>query len=99
MATADRLVDAFKAALASDPISAFGGVIASNQPVDGETAAALGDLFVECIAAPAFTDEAKAISGEAQELPPRRDARSQDRSRLRTALDQSRLVEARHRHG
>jgi phosphoribosylaminoimidazolecarboxamide formyltransferase/IMP cyclohydrolase len=61
MATADRLVDAFKAALASDPISAFGGVIASNQPFDGETAAALGDLFVECIAAPAFTEEAKAI--------------------------------------
>ena len=61
MATADRLVDAFKAALASDPISAFGGVIASNRPFDGETAAALGDLFVECIAAPGFTDDAKVI--------------------------------------
>jgi phosphoribosylaminoimidazolecarboxamide formyltransferase/IMP cyclohydrolase len=59
IATADRLVDAFKAALASDPISAFGGVIASNQPFDGATAEALGDLFVECIAAPGFTDDAK----------------------------------------
>ena len=61
IATTDRLVDAFKAALASDPISAFGGVIASNQPFDAETATALGDLFVECIAAPAFTEEAKTI--------------------------------------
>jgi phosphoribosylaminoimidazolecarboxamide formyltransferase/IMP cyclohydrolase len=61
IATADRLVDAFKAALACDPISAFGGVIAGNQAFDGATAEALGDLFVECIAAPGFTDEAKAI--------------------------------------
>jgi phosphoribosylaminoimidazolecarboxamide formyltransferase / IMP cyclohydrolase len=61
IATADRLVDAFKAALACDPISAFGGVIASNQPFDGGTAAALGDLFVECIAAPGFTADAKTI--------------------------------------
>jgi len=61
MATADRVVDAFKAALASDPISAFGGVIAGNRPFDVETAAALGDLFIECIAAPGFTDDAKVI--------------------------------------
>jgi phosphoribosylaminoimidazolecarboxamide formyltransferase / IMP cyclohydrolase len=61
IATADRLMEAFKAALACDPISAFGGVIASNQPFDGATAAALGELFVECIAAPGFTDDAKAI--------------------------------------
>ncbi len=60
LATADRLADAFQAALASDPISAFGGVIASNRPFDGETAAALGELFVECIAAPGFTLEARA---------------------------------------
>jgi phosphoribosylaminoimidazolecarboxamide formyltransferase/IMP cyclohydrolase len=61
IASAGRLVDAFKAALASDPISAFGGVIASNQPFDGETAQALGELFVECIAAPAFTPEAQGV--------------------------------------
>jgi phosphoribosylaminoimidazolecarboxamide formyltransferase / IMP cyclohydrolase len=68
MATADRLVDAFQAALASDPISAYGGVIASNQPFDGDAAAALGDLFVECIAAPSFTDEAKAILAKRKNL-------------------------------
>ncbi len=61
IAVADRLADAFKAALASDPISAYGGVIASNQPFDGATAEALGELFIECIAAPTFTDEAKSI--------------------------------------
>jgi phosphoribosylaminoimidazolecarboxamide formyltransferase/IMP cyclohydrolase len=55
------LADAFRAALACDPISAFGGVIASNQPFDGDTAVALGDLFVECIAAPGFTDNARTI--------------------------------------
>ena len=58
IASADALVDAFELALASDPVSAFGGVIASNRPFDGTTAQALGELFVECIAAPGFTAEA-----------------------------------------
>jgi phosphoribosylaminoimidazolecarboxamide formyltransferase/IMP cyclohydrolase len=59
IASADGLAAAFGAALASDPRSAFGGVIASNRPFDQATAAALGDLFVECIAAPSFTPEAR----------------------------------------
>lgn len=59
IASAMELMEAFKAALASDPVSAFGGVIASNRPFDGATAEALGDLFVECIAAPGFTDDAR----------------------------------------
>ncbi len=54
-----NLADAFRAALASDPISAFGSIIAANRPFDGEVALALGDLFVEAIAAPAFTPEAR----------------------------------------
>ncbi len=58
IATAENLTEAFKAALASDPVSAYGGVIASNREFDGATAEALGDLFVECIAAPGFTEEA-----------------------------------------
>lgn len=61
MASADELEPAFRAALASDPISAFGGVIASNRRFDSDTAESLGKLFVECIAAPGFTDEALAI--------------------------------------
>lgn len=61
IATASTLVDAYQAALASDPVSAYGGVIACNRPVDEATAAAIKPLFVECIAAPGFTAEAMAI--------------------------------------
>ncbi|MCK4449128.1 MAG: bifunctional phosphoribosylaminoimidazolecarboxamide formyltransferase/IMP cyclohydrolase, partial [Anaerolineae bacterium] len=46
---------------ASDPVSAFGSIIAANRPFDGEVALALGDLFVEAIAAPAFTSEAREV--------------------------------------
>jgi phosphoribosylaminoimidazolecarboxamide formyltransferase/IMP cyclohydrolase len=56
-----NLADAFRAALASDPVSAFGSIIAANRPFDGEVALALGDLFVEAIAAPAFTAEAREV--------------------------------------
>ena len=59
VASAPNLADAFRAALASDPVSAFGSIIAANHPFDGEVALALGDLFVEAIAAPAFTSEAR----------------------------------------
>ena len=68
IASADRLVDAFKAALASDPISAYGGVIASNRPFDVETANALGDLFVECIAAPGFDADARSVLAKRKNL-------------------------------
>ena len=60
IASADALVDAYTAAFASDTRSAYGGVIATNVPFDAGTARALGDLFVECIAAPSFTPEARA---------------------------------------
>ncbi|MCC6905838.1 MAG: bifunctional phosphoribosylaminoimidazolecarboxamide formyltransferase/IMP cyclohydrolase [Anaerolineae bacterium] len=55
IATGDTLAGAFGAALASDPISAFGGVIAVNRPVDEAFVEALGSLFVEAIAAPGFS--------------------------------------------
>ena len=61
IASADQIVDAFPAALAGDPVSAFGSVIAANRAFDGATAQALGELFVEAIVAPAFTDEAVAV--------------------------------------
>ena len=64
IATATTLVDAFGPALASDPISAFGGVIATNRPFDAKIAGMLGDLFVECIAAPGFSpDSLEILSG------------------------------------
>jgi phosphoribosylaminoimidazolecarboxamide formyltransferase/IMP cyclohydrolase len=58
VASADSLADAFPAALASDPVSAFGGVIATNLPFDKDVAEALGDLFVECIASPGYSPQA-----------------------------------------
>ena len=63
IASADSLADAFPSALAGDPVSAFGSVIAVNRTFDGPTARALGDLFVEAIVAPAFTDEAREALG------------------------------------
>lgn len=61
IASATDLAGAFSAALASDPVSAFGGVIAVNREFEAQVAAALGELFVEAIAAPAFSQEAREI--------------------------------------
>ena len=51
-------VAAFERARATDPVSAFGSVISVNRPIDRETAAGIGGMFVECVVAPDFTDEA-----------------------------------------
>lgn len=61
IASAGDLATAFPLALASDPVSAFGGVIAVNREFDKAIAENLGDLFVEAIAAPAFSEEARQI--------------------------------------
>ncbi len=58
IASAERLAAAFPAALASDPVSAFGGVIASNRTIDCATAKEMHELFVEAIAAPGFDEGA-----------------------------------------
>jgi phosphoribosylaminoimidazolecarboxamide formyltransferase/IMP cyclohydrolase len=57
----DSLLDAYLKALASDPVSAFGGVLAFNRAVDAATAQEVAKLFVECIAAPGFDEQAKSI--------------------------------------
>jgi phosphoribosylaminoimidazolecarboxamide formyltransferase/IMP cyclohydrolase len=57
----DTLREAYLKALASDPVSAFGGVLAFNREVDATTAEEVAKLFVECIAAPAFDARAKEI--------------------------------------
>jgi phosphoribosylaminoimidazolecarboxamide formyltransferase/IMP cyclohydrolase len=58
-ATAHSVLEAYRKALECDPVSAFGGVIGINGPVDGEAAAEIAKLFVEAIAAPEFTQEAR----------------------------------------
>ncbi|HET8925891.1 MAG TPA: bifunctional phosphoribosylaminoimidazolecarboxamide formyltransferase/IMP cyclohydrolase [Candidatus Acidoferrum sp.] len=70
------LLNAYLKALACDPVSAFGGVLAFNRVVDAETAEEVAKLFVECIAAPGFADCAKEIFAAKKnlrllELPPK----------------------------
>ncbi len=57
----DTLVDAWAAALAGDPVSAFGGVVAVNREVDRETAEGLVGIFLELVVAPGFSAEAREI--------------------------------------
>lgn len=59
-ATGRTLVEAYKKALECDPVSAFGGVIAVNRPVDAEAAEEMAKLFVEVIGAAVFDEGAKA---------------------------------------
>jgi phosphoribosylaminoimidazolecarboxamide formyltransferase/IMP cyclohydrolase len=68
IASSDNQAAAFPAALASDPVSAFGGVIAANRVFEADTARMLGDLFVECIAAPGYSPEAQSILAERKNL-------------------------------
>ena len=55
-AVAPTLAEAYKRALECDPVSAFGGVIGVNRPIDADTATEMAKLFLEVIAAPKFDD-------------------------------------------
>ena len=58
LASATSLTEAYNKALASDPLSAFGGIISVNRTLDVEAARRMASLFVEVIAAPAYDPEA-----------------------------------------
>ncbi len=60
LATGPDVATAYKNALACDPISAFGGIIAVNREVDMAFVEELGKMFVEVIVAPSYTDDARA---------------------------------------
>jgi phosphoribosylaminoimidazolecarboxamide formyltransferase/IMP cyclohydrolase len=60
LARADDLLEAYRLALAGDPVAAFGGIVAVNTTVDGALAQQMVKHFYEIILAPAFTDEALA---------------------------------------
>jgi phosphoribosylaminoimidazolecarboxamide formyltransferase/IMP cyclohydrolase len=68
LAVGASALDAYKKALACDPVSAFGSVIAFTTPVDDATADAVSSLFVECIVAPGFSDGAVEILGRKRNL-------------------------------
>lgn len=61
LASRPKLVDAWKDALAGDPISAFGGILITNVEVDAETATEMNSLFFEVVIAPSYSAEALEI--------------------------------------
>jgi phosphoribosylaminoimidazolecarboxamide formyltransferase/IMP cyclohydrolase len=61
VALGDSALDAYERAYATDPLSAFGGIIAFNRPVDEATAQRLSEQFVEVVFAPAYEDAAMEI--------------------------------------
>ena len=61
VAVADNVAEAYKKAYDCDPISIFGGIVAVNKTVDGETAAEMSKTFLEIVIATDFTDEALEI--------------------------------------
>jgi phosphoribosylaminoimidazolecarboxamide formyltransferase / IMP cyclohydrolase len=61
-------LDAYTKALVCDPVSAFGGIIALNRPIDGRTAAKITELFTEVVIAPGADDEAKALFAKKKNL-------------------------------
>ena len=58
IAMREKIVDAWKHALAGDPESAFGGVLVCNQKIDTATAQAINEIFFEVLIAPSFDEEA-----------------------------------------
>ena len=68
LATGAAPLDAYQKALACDPQSAFGSVIAFTSTVDEACAQAVSALFVECVVAPSFTPEALAVLGAKKNL-------------------------------
>ncbi|MGH7518203.1 MAG: bifunctional phosphoribosylaminoimidazolecarboxamide formyltransferase/IMP cyclohydrolase [Gemmatimonadales bacterium] len=88
LAVASTAAEAFRRARATDPVSAFGSVVAFNTVVDEATAAAMNDLFVEVVVAPSFHTEALAILTQKKairvvELPMSRASGSLDYKRVR----------------
>ncbi|HHW07288.1 MAG TPA: bifunctional phosphoribosylaminoimidazolecarboxamide formyltransferase/IMP cyclohydrolase [Clostridia bacterium] len=57
----DTLAAAYEKALAADPVSAFGGLVACNRPVDKDTAEKMTGIFLEGVIAPGFSEEAVEI--------------------------------------
>ena len=68
VASADTLVEAYRAAFACDSVSAFGGIVAVNRPLDGETAEAIAGIFTEVVVAPDADDDAKAVFARKKNL-------------------------------
>jgi phosphoribosylaminoimidazolecarboxamide formyltransferase/IMP cyclohydrolase len=62
------IADAYRRARETDPVSAFGGIVAVNRPVDGELAREIKETFLECVIAPAFEADALPILAASKNL-------------------------------
>ena len=62
------MLDAYRRARETDPVSAFGGIVAVNRPVDAALGRELSETFLECVIAPAFAPEALAALGAKKNL-------------------------------
>ena len=81
-------LEAYRRALATDPVSAYGSVVGFNTVLDAETATAMAELFVEAVVAPSFHPEALAVLRKKKnlrivEVPRRRPANVLDFKRVR----------------
>ena len=68
VATGATLAEAYEAALQCDSVSAFGGIIAVNRPLDGPTAEAISGIFTEVVAAPDADEAARAVFAKKKNL-------------------------------
>ncbi|MBP6824331.1 MAG: bifunctional phosphoribosylaminoimidazolecarboxamide formyltransferase/IMP cyclohydrolase [Acidobacteria bacterium] len=81
-------LDAFQRAKSTDPVSAFGGIIAFSGTVDEATAKEIAEMFAEVIIAPDFTDEAKQVLAAKKNL---RVLRMGENPRISTHLELRRI--------
>ncbi len=68
VATRGTLLEAWNEALACDSVSAFGGIVATNRPLDAATAEAITEIFTEVVVAPDADEEAQAIFAKKKNL-------------------------------
>ncbi len=68
VASGDDIISAYRNALECDSVSAFGGIVVCNRPLDGKTAEAITEIFTEVVAAPAADDDARAIFAKKKNL-------------------------------
>ena len=67
-ALAGSAAEAFRLARSCDPVSIFGGIVALNRELDGETAELMKEVFLEIVLAPSFSDEALALYSSTKKL-------------------------------
>jgi len=92
--TGETLREAYLHAREGDPMSAFGGIVALNRPVDSATAEAVAETFLEAVIAPEFAEDALAVLGRKKNLrlmvvgdaAPPADVRALDLRRVRGGL-------------